>query len=306
MRLAPLAASLGLAGCTAINPLFGIEGGAAAGSATDGDGTQSGGGATQASSGDVTGGGGGTGTGTTTTTTDTSAGPGPVDTGPVDTGPVDTDPVESTGPAPAACGNGVLEMGEQCDAGPNPPLKEGACLPTCDGVIPKKLIFAGGAIAGDFAMNGGVPFADQTCVEIAAEKGVAGTFKAVLSDGQSRYAALAPYDASQSKDWPIPPYTAYTNPSDLLVWVTGKIPLLGVTDQPNQSQPLINPIVGGGDMVAAWTGMAGDWTTAQTCSGWTSLLTSGHGGWAHLTTGYLDGLANSQCEKTFGFICVEV
>lgn len=317
MRRACLAAALGCVGCTALNPAFGLDPGDSAVGTTEGTigtGVASTTGATTeqpGTSAPTTG--VGSSTGAVDTTADASSGP--VDTGPPDTTAPGstTDPVGTTGDAstgvdPGVCGDGVIDMGEVCDAGPEPPLVPGGCLPNCKGKIPSKRILAGGGYPADFAKDFGLMTADQLCNEIAQQLGGEGTYKAVISDGATRFAAKAPYDPTLAKDWPIKPYTAYVNLDGNTVWVTGKVPLLGVVpsadpNQPNMPLPLLHPVTA--DEVPVWTGMLSDWTTASTCNKWISTESLGYVGLANQTKGFLDALGSAACVESFGFLCAE-
>lgn len=215
----------------------------------------------------------------------------------------------STG-ANVKCGDGVVEGDEVCDAGPEPPLEPGACLPTCDGTIGEKLIFAAPTVtAGDFAAGLDLSAADETCTSTAEELGFQGAFKALISDFTARWASTAPYLGDCSEDWPVQPYTAYVNLDAALVWVTGDIRLLGVVHAPppdeetHQPVPLHSPIDPMATFVV-WTGLANTWETASTCEDWQGG-TSGTAGKPAKDLDFLSAAGNLPCTEELGLICVE-
>lgn len=327
MRSSWLIVMMGCAGCTGLNPAF------LASSAGDSEGATGHG---ESSSATTSGGEttlpGTTGVQPTTGGNQTTASTGAVSVGET-TGPIDTtgavsdgttttgdttgvppdsttDPVDSTGvPNPAVCGNAKVEDGEVCDQGMNPPLEPGACLPTCDGTIPTKTIFATGSVAGDFTFNGTLAIADDKCKALAGEQGLDGTFKAMISDGVTRVAATSAFDPSEAKDWVLHPYTAYLNPSLQLVSVTGPIPLLGVVPNadpnlPNLQLPLKNPINNG--EVTVWTGLTSEWLSAtNNCGKWKLLNGLGKAGNSSDKTNFLTGAGDILCQKPSGLICVQ-
>ena len=324
MRSSWLVVMMGCAGCTGLNPAF------LASSAGDSEGatghgessgaTTSGGETTLPGTTGVqpTTAGGETGTGAVSVgeTTGETASTGAVSVGETTTGgstgtpPDSSTGLESTGaPNPAVCGNNIIEDGEVCDKGMNPPLEPGSCLPTCDGTIPTKKIFAFGSFTGNLTGGGMLSIVDEKCKAYAAENGLDGTFKAMLSDNATRIAATSPFDATEAKDWVLHPYTAYLNPSLQVVWVTGPIPLLGVVpnqdpNQPNVPQMLKNPINNG--EVVVWTGLTSEWLSANVhCGQWKSLVGQGMAGNAAKMLGFLDVTGPILCQKPSGLICVE-
>ncbi len=321
MRSSWLVAIVGCVGCTGQNPAFfaastGDSEGATSHGGSSGEATSSGETTTLPVTTGVqptTSGGETTGAVSVGETTDTT---GAVSDGTTTTGdstgkPPDTSTTgtESTGvPDPAVCGNNIVEDGEICDKGLNPPLELGSCLPTCDGTIQAKLIFAFGSFTGNFA-NGTLAIADDKCKAFALDNGYDGLFKAMLSDGVTRIAATSSFDATEAKDWVLHPYTAYVNPSLQVVWVTGPIPLLGVIpslipNQPNVPMPLKNPI--NNAEVAVWTGMTSEWLSANVnCGQWKLLNGTGMVGNTLKKMGFLDATGALLCQKPSGLICVE-
>lgn len=217
-----------------------------------------------------------------------------------------TDPTNTTD-VPPACGNGVIDPGEVCDDGPEPPLEPGACLPDCSGKIATRRIFiTPESLTGGFASGSDLTLADDICTEYAAGLALVGTYKAMASDG-ARVASQAPYDGNCSPDWPIQRYTAYVNLEGKLVWVTGKLRLLGVAaiapNQPATPQPLLHPIHN--ESRGVWTGLTSTWQTANTCMKWHGGQTLGTVGDAAKQQGFLDSMGDQVCAADYHLFCVE-
>lgn len=91
-----------------------------------------------------------------------------------------------------------------------------------------------------------------------------------------REAALANFDASQSIDWVLAPYTAYVRPDGTLIWITDSVPLLGVRDGGQEDLlASILPVCANCFAELAPTGIAPGWTTDNDapdapCDQWSS------------------------------------
>lgn len=106
---------------------------------------------------------------------------------------------------------------------------------------------------------GGVAGADAECQAAAP---IPGTFKAMIVDGVNRVACTSSScgtGAGEHIDWPVEPSTAYYNLSGDVIGTTDANALF--------TFPLDNAVSPRG--VEVWTGLNGDWTTGDTCAGWT-------------------------------------
>lgn len=291
---------LASAGCVRANPVFGLElgGGDGSGSTaleTTGDTTDD----TTAAPG--TGAASATATSTPVgTTAETGADTTGADTTGADTTPPGTSTEGSSDTEPIdLCGNGVLDPGEACDPAIEPADPKDACLPTCE-EIPEKRIVVVGPVLGNFAALFSLADLDAFCTD-EANNDVPGVFKAMLSDGATRWAAKAAYDPTDSQDWVLAPHTAYLNAAGETVWVTEDVPLLGVVD--GAAAPLLAPLTA--LPFPVWTGLANDWTTADTCKQWKVGEGSGTVGRTDLVLGFLDDDSVFACNLPLAVVCVQ-
>lgn len=112
-------------------------------------------------------------------------------------------------------------------------------------------------------------------------------------------------------DWVLAPWTEYRRPATVggqggtRVWTTNDVPLLGVESQGLQA--LINPItsVSGGQGSNVWTGFDTNWTTGDTCSGWTDGNESAFRGRAGFTDSQFLYTGISACTNSRRIYCVE-
>lgn len=293
-------------GCSRPNPAFqpnftggGSDSGGASEATSEGSSTSEGASLSEGSSSGTTD--APTSTGDDTTTTATTTGSSTGTSGELTTG--------TTGDPPL-CGNGFVDLGEQCDGGPAVVLEPGKCKPDCSGEIEKRLIFVTPEqIMGGFASGAGITVADDLCAEAGAALGLVGAFKAMISD-DGRYASTTPYAGDCSADWPLQPYTAYMNFEDQLVWVTSEVRLLGVVagqkpGEPNVPAPLLAPIDAGSNE-GVWTGLMSTWETGTTCMNWQGGLELGIVGDVSLVEKFLDAYDDQVCAADYRLICVEL
>lgn len=237
----------------------------------------------------------------TTTEAGTTTGETTGETQPGTTDPNDT--LGSTSGANAECGNGELEGDEVCDGGGNIPLP-GTCSHDCQAIVAEKQIFAINPMkTGDFLS---LDAADALCTEAAEKEGLEGTFKALISDGDLRVGSTTAFGGEATDDWPIQPYTGYVNPKGELVWVTGKLRLLGVLPgDPNVPAPLLAVIAPETDF-AVWTGLKNDWRSTTNCEKWNGGDQAlGAAGKPQLKVDFLAAAGTPVCKTALGFICVE-
>lgn len=163
------------------------------------------------------------------------------------------------------CGNGVVEDGEACDDGPEPPLAEGACKPDCSGVIETRQLLLGEVLSDGDLGNNPVATVDAACPV---------GFEAMFADGVARRATTTPWQSTDPIDWPVEPYTRYVNDQGEEVWVTDAVALIGIRD--GGHVPITAMIADNGscdplcisrDMVS---GLKDDGTTltSDNCNGW--------------------------------------
>jgi cysteine-rich repeat protein len=164
------------------------------------------------------------------------------------------------------CGDGVVQASEACDLGGNNDQWEaGGCVAECtreiDGPLEIRVtpFIVPANLHEDEEMKG-TAAADATCAD-AFDEG----FKAMVVDKESRRATVEGWKGD-GLDWVLAPYTAYVTGEGGPIGVTGKERLLGIQDGNFVSVAAI------GGMVSVWTGLAEDWSTANTnCNQWQSV-----------------------------------
>ena len=150
--------------------------------------------------------------------------------------------------------------------------------------------------------SGGVIAADAICQSVANSYQYPGTYKAIISDGLSRIACTSANCSkggnSEHKNWVLSANTSYYNGSlSNLIMTTNSTELGNFKGQFPQS-PL--------GYTTAWTGLNSNWTTGETCSGWTTTDTSKQGnigdpsGPNPLIRDY-----SVNCQTVAGFYCVQ-
>ncbi len=277
------------------------------------------------------------------TSTDTT-GSGSTNTSAPDTGSDASDPSTTTSPTSTSsgedhyCGDGIVDEGEECDDGLDNNGLEQSCLPDCNlnvcgdsNVGPDEAcddgkddnILAPGACApdcsriietreivvsnfklyeedGDFGPNP-VATADAMCPT---------GYRALVAVPGERQVTNTPNRANAVVDWPLRPFTAYSNVDGEIVWVTDVAPLLGVRDGlPESLEAAISAtdFLGGPYVI---TGLRQDWTsnTAENCNNFSSTLPGidlALGTASNLDL-FLDGGQFFNCDDTTGpVLCVE-
>lgn len=231
-----------------------------------------------------------------------------------DEGPQNSDDAACTSECRFAfCGDGLVftkvDDAEKCDDGPGNAWELGACSPDCGGRIPlamRTIYLTDPKVFGNLSTTEGTPGSgkdagDVACAALAGE----GT-KAMLADGVTRRATLAPWHgAEQALDWVLDPYVGYQNGDGEPLGITGKEALLGVRNG-ELTGPLLNKI---GPELVARTGMASDWTSTnidcedwQVAAGGPPFATAGN---PASLTGFLDGAAMEDCLEPLSIYCVE-
>lgn len=212
----------------------------------------------------------------------------------------------------ARCGDGELQVDvEVCDDGDaGNALAVGACAPDCSRIIESKTIRLSEAIerGGDFGQNP-VAFADSSC-----EPG----YRAMFTFPGVREATFVPLHDAGSIDWVLQPFTAYANGDGEVLWVTGRVPQLGVRD--GAQHPLlaaVTPASTGTSTVMSdrpvVTGLAEGWLTSMhataedSCAGW-SMNTAGYkarAGRSDRHDAFLDRAELAPCDAPLWVYCVE-
>lgn len=158
------------------------------------------------------------------------------------------------------CGDGDQGPSEGCDDGSGNGMELGSCAPDCSRVVEKRIIAlsAASVAGGDFGPNP-VALADAQC-----EPGS----KAMFAYGDQRRATIVPFEYVSPIDWPVEPYTYYYNAADQPVFMTDGVPLIGV--RRGAFVGLENYVL---DVVAPTaSGVGLDYVTLQSnnCNGWSS------------------------------------
>lgn len=189
---------------------------------------------------------------------------------------------EATDTGPAMCGNGIVEAGEACDDGRDPPLEAGACRPDCAGVIETRTIVLSSSLgSGNFGEDP-VAFADSKCP--------AG-YRAMFAFAEARRATSTPWLGDAAVDWPVAPYTRYVNDEGEELWITDAVALLAVRGGAHVD--LEAAITGEGceppclDLEVMVSGLAADGTTLSEddCQGWSAASNMSQGQVGSFVTG---------------------
>jgi hypothetical protein len=146
---------------------------------------------------------------------------------------------------------------------------------------------------------GGIGAADSLCATSTNNPGD-GLYKALLVDGFNRRACSTAHCSgglSEQIDWVLSPNTEYRRLSDNApIAITNSLGLFTFN--------LINSF----DSVPPywyWTGLSADWTSAQTCAGWTSTFGGGVIGRSNAEDTDAIIATLSSCEINNSVICVE-
>lgn len=202
------------------------------------------------------------------------------------------------------CGDGVKNGPEACDGGATGSFELGDCNPECTGFYEKRFIRR--TISSDHVAGGlgGTAGADLICQEDFGEN-----WKALLV-GPQRRATRSPLLGDDQVDWVIHKYTHYHEYfTDLLIWRTEDVALLGVRDG-KRLEIYANAFELTGTY--AWSGWKADWTTFDdveaaadyqgTCNGWTSPSSSNY---ASFVFPNLKPAKSEPCTTGSFFLCVE-
>ncbi|AFM12879.1 DUF1554 domain-containing protein [Turneriella parva] len=147
---------------------------------------------------------------------------------------------------------------------------------------------------------GGAAGADTICLADTANPMGAGngSWKALIAGG-GRLACSTPYctgGSAENIDWALKPNTNYVRPNGLVIGNTNPagifvFPLSGIISD------LATTFV--------WTGLAGDWMTGSTCSGWTVTASSGDRGQVDKNDAQAINFAPDTCGTSQRLYCVE-
>lgn len=172
------------------------------------------------------------------------------------------------------CGDKIRNGAEACDNGATGSTALGDCNPECTGFYEKKFIEATPDNTLYSTNLGGIAGADAKCVQwFGAE------YKALLV-GATRRATVTPFKGDQQLDWVLAKYRYYYSHQNILIWRTDEVPLIGVRDGKRlDTYADACPSTGS----YPWSGYAIDWTTYDdstsettyqgTCNSWTSDTT---------------------------------
>lgn len=196
------------------------------------------------------------------------------------------------------CGDGIRNGPEVCDNKGSGATELGSCNPECTGFYEKKRIRI---TTMYYTTNlGGISGADAKC------QTQFGTGWKALLVGGSRRATVTPYAGDKQQDWVIQKYTYYYTFDDKLVWRTDDVSLLGVRN--GMRLNLYADIFEDAGSYP-WAGWGADWTTFDgteyrgTCKGWTTDSSSD--GWGSFVTKDLATAASEPCGASGLLLCVE-
>ncbi len=172
------------------------------------------------------------------------------------------------------CGDKIRNEKETCDNGGTQSTALGDCNWECTGFYEKKYIRQTPDNSGYSTNLGGISGADAKCVQVWG----AG-YKALLV-GATRRATVTPFKGDQQLDWVTQKYRYYYNNDNQLIWRTDDVSLIGVRDG-QRLDVYADAFPSGGQY--PWSGYAADWTTYDdnnsatthqgTCNSWTSSTT---------------------------------
>jgi len=148
---------------------------------------------------------------------------------------------------------------------------------------------------------GGIAGADTICLtDTANPMGQGnGSWKAMLAGGgrQACSTATCSGGAAENIDWALKPNTTYIRPNGFVI---GKTNPAGILPFP------LNGIISELATTFTWTGLAGDWTTGSTCSGWAVEPTgSGDRGQVDKNDPQAINFAPDTCGTSQRLYCVE-